>query len=76
MAKCKYCARGEENECVFVNRKCPDLLSAFISGRIIDNKLWVRAYIGAYFSEAEVIGITKKIKYCPMCGRKLQKGET
>lgn len=73
MAKCKYCEYGEDNKYLFVNKKWLGTLSTFMGGYINENgKMNVHTDLG----ESEIVCISKKIKFCPMCGRKLQKGET
>lgn len=77
MAGCKYCKHDELNESLIVKRTGLGTLSAFMSAYIDgDGTLYYGSSFGSPFCETEIIHGTKKIKYCPMCGRKLQKGET
>ena len=66
MAKCKYCC--EESEPVIAARKNIGEIS-------LVETLYVAAdrFIGSVFIDGsgDILLLGKKIKYCPMCGRKL-----
>lgn len=77
MARCKFCEWGEDNSYLFYRQKGVGALNACLTCFIGSTEtLFISADIGERGSEGELISTSKKIKYCPMCGRKLQKGET
>lgn len=77
MAKCKYCECGEDNTYLVDRKKSLGTLSAWLSCFIgSDEQVFIGTDFGANGSEAELIYTSKKINFCPMCGRKLRKGKT
>lgn len=70
MAGCKYCEHGERNEYLIANRKFLGTLSVSMGVYIRDDG---RLYANTTLGEDEITSALKKIKYCPMCGSKIQK---
>lgn len=76
MEKCKYCEYGEDNKYLFYEQKKYGPLYATLCSFINSehHTLFIGSAFGQYRSEADLVNKSQKIKYCPICGRKLQGG--